>query len=194
MTGRSATVEVALEVALFQAAWWLAVGGAASGNYWIGPLAIALYLAIHLLRCDPAWRARRAATAAALAGAGFAIDSLQSALGLLQFDGAAALGLAPLWIVALWAQLAGAVPALVLLAHRPFVAALLGAIGGPLAFAGGGSLGAVAFPVNPLPSLFALALIWGTVVPQLARLAPAAASEPDYRFDLVDVDAQVTAP
>ncbi len=54
---------------------------------------------------------------------------------------------------------------------RYLVAALLGAVFGPLSYVAGGRLGAIEFNQDFLLTVLVLAVVWGLVVPLLAWLA-----------------------
>jgi hypothetical protein len=163
---------------VFQGVWLATVAGAGRGLPWIGPLVVPAYLAVQLLRAPAPTVGRRLATMGTLALAGWVIDSTQQGLGLLAFAGAPARWLAPAWIPALWAELAGAEGLLSALGRRPLLGAALGALGGPLSFAAGARLAAVRFPADPRPSYLVLALVWAIVVPLLARHAAVAPAFP----------------
>lgn len=82
-----------------------------------------------------------------------------------------AAALPPPWMIALWANFATTLNlSLAGLQTRPWLAALLGLVGGPLAYWGGAGLGAMTF-VAPLPALIALALGWALLTPLLLALA-----------------------
>jgi hypothetical protein len=57
------------------------------------------------------------------------------------------------------------------LPRRLGLAALLGALGGPLAYAGGARLGAVAFPAGLVAGLIAVGAAWLVATPFLAWMA-----------------------
>ena len=148
--------------------------GAARGFELAGPAVVAAFLAVQTWGL-PAAERRRAWRGILLLGvAGTALDSLQGALGILDFRGAPGAWLAPLWITALWCHFATALPALAPLRSRPFAAALLGAVGGPLAYAGGVRLGAAGFHPEPWVSLLALAAVWAVIFPWMLRVLVAA--------------------
>jgi hypothetical protein len=80
-------------------------------------------------------------------------------------------GFAPAWIIALWALFATALREPLRWMHgRPVLAALFGAIGGPVSYAAAERLGACRFD-DPMPSLCALGLGWAIVMPVLAEAA-----------------------
>lgn len=160
-----------LQFAAFQAFWFAAVLGAGAGHVWLGVLALVPYLAWMLAR-----ERGRAALASRWIVAGL--------LGSLADGGLAAAGLIryptvgpgwPAWlvapfIVALWIAFA-TLPhvSLAWLARRPVLAALLGAVGGPLSFAAGARAGAVD-PGASAPATYAvLALEYALATPLLLR-------------------------
>ena len=75
------------------------------------------------------------------------------------------------WLVILWALFATTLnSSLRVLQSRPWIAAALGAAGGPLAYYAGASLGALQF-LEPAAMLAALALGWALATPLLLSLA-----------------------
>jgi hypothetical protein len=104
------------------------------------------------------------------------LDSLLALSGLVSYRGGYSLNwLAPAWITALWVNFATTLHfALRWLADRPWLAAVLGAIAGPLAYYAAAGLGAAELPHGGL-SLVALAIVWGVAVPfsmALSKMAP----------------------
>jgi uncharacterized protein DUF2878 len=155
----------------FQLVWFACVLGAAAGRPWLGPLAAALYVAGGL----GASRQRGAEARLVLLGAllGAAADSALVAAGRLRLVGTALEPtLVPAWMIALWAALAVLLrPTFGWLRGRPALAALLGALAGPLSYAGGGRLGAAEI-LAPWPaSAAAIALEWTVALPLLVHLA-----------------------
>lgn len=154
----------------FQLVWMAAVGGAAQGWWWAGPAALALFAGWQLA-VSPMRRSdlRLMALCAAL---GLAIDSLWVQAGFMRFD--AALPdprLAPVWIVAMWVGFALTVNhSLAGLKPLPWLGALLGLLGGPLAYwAAESAWGAVEISHSPWPFL-ALGVAWALVTPLLLHL------------------------
>ena len=167
---RSHTSEALLNILAFQVGWWAVVLSAARDQAIVGVLVVALLLAWHLTRVRPGLTERVLIAAAALIGLAF--DSLLQASGWVTFAGGPLFGvLAPLWMVALWANFAATLNvSMRFLRARPWLAALLGGLGGPLAYWGGASLGAMTL-VEPLQALLVLAAGWALVTPLLFRLA-----------------------
>ncbi len=80
-------------------------------------------------------------------------------------------GTAPYWIVAMWLLFATLLNRSLRWMHdRLAVAAVFGAIGGPLAFYAGHRLGAVEFGNFPL-AMVALAIGWALILPLLVAMA-----------------------
>ena len=168
----------AVEALVQQAAWFAAVVGAARGHPWAGPAAVAAVLALRV-----AWTADRRAEvafAAAAAAGGFALDTALTAAGLY----APAPYLLPLpwsapWMVSLWVNFAATLNGpLRSLRGRYGLAALLGAVGGPAAYAAGERLGAVTFGDTRALSFAALSAAWALAVPALLWLAAALERQP----------------
>ena len=163
----------------FQLVWMAAVGGAAQGWWWAGPIAVVLFAAWQI----PMSRVPRADVLVCLVTAviGFLVDSIWAITGLMVFDAPVpSAQYAPVWIVALWVGFALTLNhSLAALKHRLGLAALLGLIGGPLAYTiAERAWGAVQMGEAPAPALLALAVAWGLVTPLLLviarRLAPGA--------------------
>jgi hypothetical protein len=169
-----------VSLAAFYVCWFACVGGAARGLPWLGPIAVAAYVAI-LLRACPAGTERRAqARLLGLAGAaGYLADSLLVLAGVVTFPPHAVLGWpSTLWMVALWGLQAAVLGGVMSwLKGRFALAAVLGAVGGPLAYlagerAGAAALGpthAIAFAV--IAAEWALAMPWLVWMEMRARLA-----------------------
>ena len=167
---RPATAGVVVNFIAFQIGWFACVLSAARGLPWAGTAVAAAIVGVHV--------ARGARPRAELKLIGIALligvmwDSLLLTLGWLDFaSGVAIDGVAPPWILALWALFAMTLNgSLGWLKRRPGVAALLGAVAGPLAYWGGAKLGAVVL-VAPVPALIALSVGWAVFTPLLALLA-----------------------
>ncbi|MFZ1642500.1 MAG: DUF2878 domain-containing protein [Candidatus Contendobacter sp.] len=159
-----------LNFVAFQIGWFACVLGGAKGWPWLGPLVAAAIVALHLYR---AARPRAEAVLILLSGLlGFVADSLLTGLGLLRFpSGQFHQHLAPYWMVAMWMLFATTFNvSLRWLKPRWGLAALLGAVAGPLAYYGGAKLGGVSFD-NPLASLLAVAGVWTLAMPLLLVIA-----------------------
>ncbi|HMA31616.1 MAG TPA: DUF2878 domain-containing protein [Casimicrobiaceae bacterium] len=160
----------AVNLVAFQCGWFACVLGAAHQRPYAGVAAVA---AIALAHVATAVRPRAELALLGLAaGIGATWDSLLAATGWVAYaSGALVPGTAPLWIVALWVLFATALNrSLAWLKPRLALAAVLGAIGGPLAYVGGARLGALSFP-HETAALIAQAIGWAALTPLLLRLA-----------------------
>lgn len=159
-----------LNAALFQAAWFAAVLGAARGVLWLGPLMLLPVLGIHLaLAKDRAGEVKLLAAAGIL---GFLFDTSLVAGGVfLPVPDLFPRPLSPLWMISLWVNFAATLNvSMAWLRGRYLVAALFGALGGPLAYYSGAKLGATeALPT--LNDILVLAVGWGIMTPLLVWLA-----------------------
>ncbi len=161
---------VVVNFVAFQAGWFACVLGAAQGWPWTGTAVAAAVVALHL------WRAARPAQELKLVAIALAIgatwDSLLVNLDLVEFpSGIVVDGVAPLWILALWALFATTLNvSLRWLQDRLLVAAALGAVAGPLSYWAGARLGALEL-IDPVPALLALAIGWAAMTPLLLEIA-----------------------
>lgn len=163
-------MSVFINFLLFQAGWFATVLGAANGQPWMGPVVVLAIVALHLRAARrPAVEARLVAGAVLL---GLAADSLLLATGWIAYpNGGWIPGVAPYWIVSLWALFATTLNvSMRWLSGRAALAALFGAVGGPLSYLAGARLGAMSF-VETAPAVAALAVVWAVAMPLLMKLA-----------------------
>ena len=154
----------------FQAGWFATVLGAANGMPWLGPVVVLAVVALHLRTSRrPAAEARLVAFAILL---GLVADSVLLATGWIAYPNGNWLpGLAPYWIVMLWALFATTLNVSMRWLHgRYLLAAVFGAVGGPLSYLAGARLGAMSF-VEIGPAVVALAVGWGVIMPVLVLIA-----------------------
>ncbi len=157
-----------VDIVGFQITWWACALGAASGR-WEPGVAVA---SIVLIGQVMASSLRLATLAAVLTAAvvGIVAESAIVASGLIAYSTPwPALGLAPLWLVALWmvfATCAGAT-ARMLGERQMLLGALLGAVLAPPTYWTGAELGAfrLAEPVGL--SLATIALVWAIATPMI---------------------------
>ncbi len=160
-----------LNLLLYQFGWFCCVLGAAWGYPLQGALLAILLTAAHLCLVEERRSELRVMLLACMIGA--LVDSLQQAFGLLRFRGAEDWPLwLPLWVFVIWAQFATLFRfALHWLRGRTLLAAVLGAVGGPIAYWSGVRFGAAEFGGNPTLSLAVLVVVWGGVTPLLLHLS-----------------------
>ena len=154
----------------YQATWFVAVIGAGQGSWWPGVLAAALF-ALWRLAVSPA-RALELCLLLAALGIGLLLESLWVGSGLLDYAAWPWAG-PPAWILALWCAFAlVVVPLLGYLHRRLWLAAALGAVGGPLAYLGAASgWDALRFSEPRWHALMALGAGWALAMRALAALA-----------------------
>ena len=151
---------------LFQAGWFACVLGAAHHQVlWpvIGTLA---YVAFHVWR-SPSPKNELSLLLKALAF-GLVADTLIMYLGYLDFGNAwPSPYLSPLWMWTLWVLVATTInSSLSWLRGRPILAAVLGAISGPLSYEAGIRLGAGGWgPGSQITGFILLSLVWAIAVP-----------------------------
>lgn len=153
-----------------QIGWFACVLSAANAVPWMGVSASAVLVAIHLARAvRPLPEFLLLVTAIAI---GAFWESILVATGLLAYpNGTVIPHAAPYWILALWALFAAQFnTSFGWLKPRIALAALLGAIAGPLSFRAGAGLGAVRF-VHPWPATVVLAIGWSILMPVLVLLS-----------------------
>ena len=154
----------------FQCGWFACVLGAAYGWPVAGAAAAAAIVAWHVMRAArPTQELKLIAIAVVI---GVLWDRSLAVLGWIEFtSGTLLAGMAPPWILALWALFATTLNvSLDWLKGRWVAAALLGAVAGPLSYWAGVRFGAVEF-VAPLPAVTALAIGWGVMTPLLVAAA-----------------------
>jgi len=155
---------------LFQAAWFAAVLGAARQVPLWGTACVVAVIGWHVaISARPAAEARLVALACCI---GFAFESAMAVQGLVRYpSGQPAAALAPYWLVALWGLLAIS-PNVTLrwLKGRPVLAAAIGAVAGPAAFASGARLGAANF-TDSARALVAIGVSWAVLLPALMWLS-----------------------
>lgn len=163
-------MSIFLNFALFQLAWFACVLGAAHGAPWLGPLVVAALVAYHLRQVP---EPRSEVVLLGIAGlTGLAFDSLLVAAGWLSYPaGQWHPMMAPYWIVAMWVGFATTLNvSMAWLKGRSYIAFVLGAVGGPLAYLGGAKLGGVSFN-DATAALTALAMGWAIIMPLLMLAA-----------------------
>jgi len=163
---------------VFQAAWFAAVLGAAHHIPLWGTVCVLAAITWHLgVSARPAQEAMLIGLACAI---GFIVESAIAMQGKVSYpSGQPVAWLAPYWMVALWGELAMALNVTMRwMKRRLWLAAVLGAIAGPMAFASGAKLGGAQI-IDTTPALVMLACAWAVSMPLLVWLS--------NRFDGVSV-------
>jgi Protein of unknown function (DUF2878) len=155
---------------IFQAAWFAGVLGAAHQVPLWGTACIVAAIGWHLaVSARPAQEAKLIAAACLI---GFVVESAVAMQGHIAYpSGQPDVRFAPYWIVALWGLLGIALNVTMRwLKKRWWLAALLGAIAGPMSFAGGVRLGGAQF-IDATAALATMACYWAVLMPALMRLS-----------------------
>jgi hypothetical protein len=154
----------------YEGVWVAAVVGAGHRLAWPGVVAAALFAALRLARSPR--RAIELKLAAVTVLLALALEGLWVTAGFIVYSAPWPLPNAPAWLIALWAAFSlTLVPLFGPLHGRPALAALLAAVGGPLAYLGAARLNALQLVAPAWHGLLALALGWGIAVPSLTNLA-----------------------
>jgi hypothetical protein len=158
---------------MFYAGWFACVAGAGRKALWAGPAAAAVLLLAHLALAPH--RAREGALVLVVGLFGFTVDTLQASAGIYSFSGTSVLPwLCPPWMAALWMLFATTLNgSMQWLAGRYRLAAVLGALFGPLSYLAGERLGAIALSSDTVVSLGAIAIVWALVMPALLAIREA---------------------
>ncbi|MFV3288911.1 DUF2878 domain-containing protein [Pseudomonas sp. NY11955] len=146
-----------------QAGWWACVLGAHLPWLLLAPIA---GLLLHLHLCTNPGSELRVLFGVAIAGC--LLDSLLGMLGVFRFEQWPL----PLWLALLWLVLASGLRHSLAWAGQPvWRAALLGVLGGPLAYLAGARVAGIELPLGPLRTALVLAPIWALGLPLALRLA-----------------------
>jgi hypothetical protein len=161
-----------LNFALFQAGWFACVLGGANRMPLAAVAAAGVVIGVSLWWFS-ADRISDVRLFLAVAVIGFCVDTVNLRFGVFALIGAPRFPhLCPLWLVALWAMFGTTLRgSLSWLAGRYWLAALLGAVAGPLSYLGGAKLGAVSLPASRAFSVAALAVAWAVAMPLFVWLA-----------------------
>lgn len=155
---------------LSQLAWFAVVLGAAHGRPLAGTLCAIAVIGWHLWVVQRPGRELRLVLLTCLVGA--VAETVVVALGHVAYPSGQPLAQwPPYWMVALWGLFAIALNVnLRWLRGRLWLAACLGAAGGPAAFSAGVRLGGAQF-LQAAPALATLALLWALALPLLLWLS-----------------------
>lgn len=158
----------------YQLSWFAVILSAAAGRSEIGIAVVAVVVAIHLLLLVD--KRRELLLIFSVAFLGSAIDSVVMFLGAFSFPhGSALFGISlwpyPLWMSALWLAFATTLNhSMRWLAGRYLLAAIFGAVGGPLSYYAGERLGAISLHQPLAYSLTLLAVAWAVAMVVILRI------------------------
>lgn len=160
----------ALNLVVFQSAWFAAILGAAHRMPLWGTAAVAAAVCWHLSVSARPLQEFKLVVIVCLIG--FASESLAAVQGYIVYpSGQPVAYLAPYWMVALWGLLAIALNVTMRwLKTRLWLASMLGAVAGPMSFVSGVRLGGAQF-VHAVPALATMACTWAVLMPTLVWLS-----------------------
>jgi hypothetical protein len=167
----------ALNLIGFYVGWFLAVYGASKDMYLLGPYFTLIFVPLTiLLTSNRIWHEILLLIVVVLIGAGF--ESLLVHFGIISF--LKPLQFYPLWMIGLWANFSTTLSRSLSWLGRStrkgsavkntLFCAILGLVGGPLAYSAAHSLGVVLFPTSSQNALVIIALEWGAMMPILLHL------------------------
>lgn len=149
----------------FQAGWFACVLGTANGNYWLGPMAITGVFVINLYLTGE--YLREILIALFFITVGFAVDTQLTFFGVYTpLENFLPSPFSPPWLMAMWLNLATIFNVSLKWMHGKYrLAALLGGLGGPLSYYGGGSLGALTYHDPLVFNLLVSGAVWAAITP-----------------------------
>jgi len=164
------TARTCINFVTFEIAWFACVLGAAHGVPLVGTLTVIAAVALHLAMSSAPRMELTLLVVVTLIGTLW--DSAIASQHLITYpNGNFASGLAPHWIIAMWALFATTLNvSLAWLQGRPLVAALLGAVAGPVAYFAGSRLGALQLS-DAVPALGLQSVGWAVLMPLLTIVA-----------------------
>jgi hypothetical protein len=160
-------LKVLANFAGFQSVWFLSLFGAGTHRSWLGAIALAVFTVWHF-RATPNPRAELLLVGIACV-VGFVVDTTFIQADLLAYSEPLPFAaVAPYWILGMWINFALTLNgSMRWLQGRYLLAAVLGAIGGPLAYVAGIKLGAAELLASATVVYGALAVVWAIAVPLL---------------------------
>lgn len=154
----------------YQMVWFAIVISASRAQPWWGIAAALTFIALQLLYSTA--RVADMRTVVAALTCGFLLDGVLAATGWLHYASPLISLPAPIWILALWMAFAMTWNhSMLFLRGRPWLAGLLGAVGGPLAYLGAArGFDAVIFVMPAWRAISLLAMGWAVSLGMLALL------------------------
>ena len=150
----------------FQVGWFACVLTAANGYPWVGLMVVSLIVALHIRSAEH--RTHELQLLALAMVLGLVFDSLLVNSGWVSYpSGMLIPGVAPYWILAMWALFSTTLNlSMGWLKSSLALAAVMGAVFGPLSYLAGARLGAIVL-IDSFSSMILLAIIWALVMPIL---------------------------
>ncbi len=162
---------IAVNFIAFQIAWFATILGVARGLFWLGPLTVLVVFAIHLKIQGHV--TREIILALKIMFIGFVTDTLLTSLGVYTPKSALyPLPYSPPWLIGMWLNFATLINFSVKwLSRRYLLAAVMGGIGGAMAYYGGSGLGAMEFHQPLVRNLVITGVAWAILTPSFFILS-----------------------
>jgi len=164
---------ILVNIIAFYLAWFACIVGAAHQYPLLGPMVVVATLGLHFYLLSGYSYIQELRLFIIIGVLGFILDSLQAGIGTFSFmETGPRAWVSPLWMVALWVAFTTTLhTSLRWLSGRYTLAAVLGAIGGPLSYYSGAQLGALTLNPDNTFSFIVMAIAWGIALPILVWLA-----------------------
>jgi len=163
-------MQILVNILGFKIGWLSSVLGAAAQMPWLGPVMLLVVLAVHLRQAERPDLEIGLVVACGVIGAWF--DSILAATGWVSYpSGQIDPHVAPYWIIAMWMLFATTLNrSMSWLKGRLVLAAVMGAVAGPMSYYAGNRLGGIVFE-SPLAATIALSIGWAAIMPVVVVLA-----------------------
>ena len=153
-----------ISIVLLYVSWYVTVAGAAQGLTYPG-LLINGFIAIRYLY-DKQFRSSEMIFLLVTSVIGSLFDCINPYFGFVSFEAVSKVGMYPVWLISLWVAFNTSYADLFSwLKGKVILAAVIGAVGGPLSFYAGSSLGALHFPDGAMMPLIVNGIEWGFIFP-----------------------------
>lgn len=164
-------MQTVINLVLFKVVWATSLAGVVLGYAWLGLVMLGVFASWHA-SASPTAKADFLVAGIAVA-IGLVLDSLYVQGGLITYNGEMFWsGLAPLWILVLWANFALTMNGcLAWLRKRKAIAAALSFVCGPLSYYGGIALGTATVTGDEWKLFAAIGMAWAIAVPLMLTLA-----------------------
>ena len=171
-------MRVAVNVVVVYASWFATVIAAASGSAWLAAAASLVAVVLNVVFASN--RANDVKLIAVAAVVGLVVETLLMTQGLADYASPGPIaGLPPAWLVLMWMAFATLLNiSLAWLKERWLLAAVLGFVGGALAYYAGARLGAMQLGEPLAVSLGAIGTLWAVAFPALLHAARRFDDEP----------------
>ena len=164
-------MRVAINVAAFYVAWFVAIMAAARGYAWPGVATCSIGVVLHLALNGPVRSEMLLLGAVTLAGV--IVESVLMAFGFAQYAAPGPFpALPPFWLISIWTAFGTLFNvSLAWIQSRLGLAALLGFVAAPLSYCAGEHLGGMTIGAPQAVGLLVIGCVWAVVFPALLYLA-----------------------